>query len=269
MKLETTVPDKPVWVEGDSVRLTQVITNLLMNSSKFTDTGGRITVRVVEDTDKRRARIVVTDTGVGMEAALLERLFEPFEQADRSLDRSRGGLGLGLAVVKGIVELHGGEVQAFSAGSGRGSEFSFWLLLAEEPAAAVPPVREAPAQIRGLSVLIIEDNKDAADSLRTVLEMSGHNPVTVAYSGSVGLDLARDLKPQVILCDLGLPGLSGFEVAQALRADPGTSPIRLIAISGYGQDEDRRRAAQAGFDAMLVKPVEIESLQRLLADSSK
>ena len=266
LTLEVMVPTSPVWVEGDSVRLTQIVSNLLMNSGKFTDSGGRIAVCVTQNSAEQQATVVVRDTGVGMEQALLEQLFQPFEQADRSLDRSRGGLGLGLAVVRGLVELHAGAVRASSEGPGKGSEFTFWMPLAEEPpvvASADPPA--APAVAGALRILIIEDNKDAADSLRMLLELSGKHEVTVVYTGPAGVDSARTFRPHVVLCDLGLPGLSGFEVAQVLRGNAATSSMRLIAVSGYGHEEARRKAHEAGFDQILIKPIDFDALLRLLA----
>jgi signal transduction histidine kinase/CheY-like chemotaxis protein len=261
LALEVEAPPGPVWVEGDRTRLAQVLGNLLGNAAKFTDRGGRVTVRLTAADG--RAEVAVRDTGVGLEPAMLPRLFEAFAQADRSLDRSKGGLGLGLALVKGLVELHGGEVRAASEGPGRGATFTFRLPLAGEgPAkAAAPAAADAHARRR---VLIVEDNRDAADSLRMLLELAGHE-VAVAYTGAEGLRAAQARRPDVVLCDLGLPGLSGFEVARALRQGADTAGVRLIAVSGYGRDEDQRRAREAGFDEVLVKPVSPAVLERLLA----
>ncbi len=260
-------PADPLWVNGDAVRLTQVISNLLHNAAKFTNRGGSVAVRVAPDAAAGVVAVSVCDTGMGIEPAILERLFEPFSQADRSLDRSRGGLGLGLALVRGLVRLHGGEVCASSAGLGRGAEFTFTLPMTSGPAAEKPAeVGARPAA--GLRILIVEDNQDSADSLRMVLELAGGHTVAVAHSGTEGVGLARTFRPDVILCDLGLPGMSGFEVARALRADPATASARLIAVSGYGSDDDRRQARQAGFDHALVKPVELSALQRLLGQAN-
>jgi PAS domain S-box-containing protein len=263
LALEVEAPAGPVWVSGDRTRLAQVLGNLLANAAKFTDRGGRATVRLAAAGD--RAAVAVSDTGVGVDPAMLPRLFEAFSQADRSLERSQGGLGLGLALVKGLVELHGGGVRADSAGPGRGATFTFWLPLdAEPPAAPTPrPDGEAAAPARR-RVLIVEDNVDAADSLRMLLEMAGHE-VAVAYTGVAGLEAARARRPDVVLCDLGLPGLTGYEVARALRQGVETAGVRLIAVSGYGRDEDQRRARESGFDEVLVKPVSPAVLERLLA----
>jgi CheY-like chemotaxis protein len=183
---------------------------------------------------------------------------------DRSIDRSRGGLGLGLALVKGLVELHGGGVAVDSAGLGRGAEFTFWVPLAEAAVEAARPGRAGDGRAAPLRILIVEDNRDAAESLRLLLELRGHK-VALAATGTAGVEVARQWHPEVILCDLGLPGMDGFAVAQAVRADPGLRATRLVAVSGYGQDEDRQRCQEVGFDAHLTKPIEFADLERLLA----
>jgi signal transduction histidine kinase len=266
LRLEIEVPAEPVWVDGDPVRLAQVTGNLLHNAAKFTDPGGRVMVRVGVD-GAGRASFTVADTGIGIEPHLLPRLFEKFTQADRTLARSRGGLGLGLALVRGLVELHGGAVRAWSEGPGKGSAFTCTFPLQPPPAEERP----APGQgsVRGgpRRVLIIEDNRDSADSLSLLLQLGGHD-VVVAYNGRDGIAQARRFRPDVVLCDLGLPGMTGFEVARALRDDPATATARLIAVSGYGQDEDQRRARAAGFDDHLIKPVDPELLQDRVARTS-
>jgi PAS domain S-box-containing protein len=264
MKLFLEVPQTPVWIAGDATRLAQVLNNLIDNAVKFRDGGDRVTVRLTVDMNRRQAVIDVSDQGIGIEPELFPRLFEAFAQADRSLDRSRGGLGLGLSLVKGLVELHGGQVQAASGGPNRGASFSIRLPLKEEraaltemPAAPVTPTHES------LRILIVEDNRDAAESMRMLLELFGHN-VVVAYNGPDGVKIARDVRPDVVLCDIGLPGMDGYGVATALRRDPATAAASLIAISGYGQEEDHRRARQAGFDHHLTKPVDPLVLRPLL-----
>jgi CheY-like chemotaxis protein len=208
--------------------------------------------------------VKVRDTGIGIEREMLPRLFESFSQADSSLDRSRDGLGLGLALVKGIVELHQGCVSAHSDGPGHGAEFSFLLPLA---AAGATEALDAPspmgAQTRPLRILIVEDNRDSADSLRELLELAGYR-VEVAYSGQAALAITSEFQPEVVLCDLGLPGMTGYEVVGALRQNPSLATARMVAVSGYGQEEDKTRSRTAGFDAHLTKPVEFEELQRLL-----
>jgi PAS domain S-box-containing protein len=256
-------PDEPLWVAGDPTRLAQVVGNLLHNANKFTDAGGRVGIRLTSEPDGT-AVIAVRDSGIGMDPDMLARLFEPFSQADRSLDRSRGGLGLGLALVKGIVELHGGSVRASSAGLGQGSEVT--VRLPPRPEGPTPGKAgfSIPSACRPLRILVIEDHADAAESLRMLLEFSGHQ-VAVAHAGQRGLEIARDFQPEVVLCDIGLPGgMDGYAVARALRADPDQSMAALIALSGYGQEEDQRKARQAGFDRHLTKPVDPGTLTRLL-----
>jgi len=222
-------------------------------------------VRLAASPQTDEAVLSVCDTGIGMGEEIQARLFEPFSQADRSLDRSRGGLGLGLALVKGLAELHGGSVRATSPGPGRGSEFTVRLPLsrrAERAGAGAGP----GAAGRSLRVLVIEDHPDAAESLRMLLQLSGHE-VAVAHAGKPGLDAARVFHPDVVLCDIGLPGgMDGYAVAAALRRDADLAAVPLIALSGYGQEEDQRRARQAGFDRHLTKPVDPQVLEQLLGN---
>jgi signal transduction histidine kinase/PAS domain-containing protein/ActR/RegA family two-component response regulator len=265
LELTAELPERPLWVEGDPTRLAQVVGNLLHNANKFTDAGGRVHVRLTIDGNGEQAMLAVRDTGIGLEAEILNRLFQPFSQADRSLDRTRGGLGLGLALVKELVELHGGSVQAASRGAGQGSEFTVRLPLSR-PSSGAKGMSDGPrARGRSLRILIIEDNRDAAESLRMLLQLSGHQ-VAVAHSGQAGMESAGKLCPDVVLCDIGLPGgMDGYAVARALRADPEQAVATLIALSGYGQEEDQRQAQQAGFDRHLIKPVDPGMLRQLLA----
>jgi signal transduction histidine kinase/CheY-like chemotaxis protein len=258
------LPERPVWVLGDATRLAQVVGNLVHNAGKFTAAGGRVTVRLAVDPRERTAAVSVSDTGIGVDPALLPRLFEPFTQGDVSLDRSRGGLGLGLALVRGLVELHGGRVSARSGGTGQGAEFTFWLPLEPVPAAAPEGGAPGGCSAAALRVLVIEDHRDAAETLRVVLRLSGHD-VQVAGSGPAGVALARDFQPDVVLCDLGLPGLDGYAVARELQKEPATARARLVALTGYAQDEDRQRSREAGFELHLTKPVDPGELERLLA----
>jgi PAS domain S-box-containing protein len=262
------LPAEPVWIVGDATRLAQVVGNLLQNATQFTEAGGEITVRVAPIWEDHVVAITVRDTGIGMEQELVRNVFEMFTQADVSLERSQGGLGLGLALVKGLVELHGGEVRAYSAGLGRGAEFTVFLPLPEShrptlelnlPVAA--PSQQAACATR---VLVIEDNRDAAETLQELLEAWEYE-VAVAYTGTAALEMARELQPAIVVCDLGLPGMDGYAVAAALREDPATASAHLIALTGYGDDEDRRRAREAGFDVHLTKPLDPPALQRLLA----
>ena len=258
--LEATCPETPVWVDGDSTRLAQVIGNLLQNSAKFTPSGGSVGLSL--DVVEGLAELRVRDDGIGIDPQMIPRLFQPFSQADGTLDRGLGGLGLGLALVKGLVELHGGTVEVFSGGRGAGTEFVVRQRIAEAPPAALDAARSAPPRPR--RILVIEDNVDAAESLRDVLEMEGHT-VEVAHDGPRGLEKGRELRPDVVVCDIGLPGMDGYQVARALRDDPALRGGFLIALTGYALPEDQRRATDAGFDAHLCKPPTIEQLQDAIA----
>jgi CheY-like chemotaxis protein/two-component sensor histidine kinase len=256
----------PVWVDGDAARVTQILGNLLHNAQKFTDAGGRVTVRVRREGGV--AALSVEDTGIGIDPAALPRLFEEFSQVDATIERSKGGLGLGLAVVRGLAGLHGGAVEAASAGPGKGAAFTVRLPLAGDEAAgeAAPVPQQAAHRVPGQArrrVLVVEDGEDAAESLRTLLGLRGFD-VAVARSGPEGVEAAGRLRPDAVVCDLGLPGMSGFEVARALRADPATASTLLICLSGYAQEEDRRKAREAGFDAHLAKGGDAGELFRAL-----
>ena len=256
-------PEKAAWVTGDATRLTQILNNLLDNAVKFADGGRKVAVRVLADEEHRQAILSVRDDGIGIEAELLSRLFTPFAQADRSLDRSRGGLGLGLALVKGLAELHGGSVAALSEGAGRGAEFLVRLPLEREPPALSELPAAPPSRGKRRRIVVIEDSRDAADSLRILLQLLGHD-VRVAYTGPAGVEAVKEWRPDIVLCDIGLPGLDGYGVARQLRLNPTTACVRLLALTGYGHDEDRRRSREAGFDHHLVKPADPGELQRLL-----
>ncbi len=259
VELRLTDPAGPVFVRGDPTRLAQVIGNLLHNAAKFTPSGGVTSVTVSTILD--RAEIRIRDSGIGIEPAQLGRVFEPFAQVDDGLARPHGGLGLGLSLSKGLVDLHGGTVTGSSDGLGRGSEFVVLLPLAPPPAAhAALPIRKSPPR----SVVIIEDNADAASTLAEVLTLDGHK-VEVALDGRSGMELVRRIRPDFVLCDIGLPGLSGYEVATALRADETLRATRLVALSGYAQPDDRERSREAGFDAHVPKPPDFDALNALLA----
>jgi PAS domain S-box-containing protein len=257
------LPEEPVWVVGDPTRVGQILDNLIQNAVKFTDLDGRVTVQMTADLAACQATVTVRDTGIGISSEMLPHVFEPFTQADRSLDRTRGGLGLGLALVKQLVELHGGEVRAESDGPGCGAAFSFWLPLDRQPAPVEAEAAPAGTAAGSRRVLVVEDNRDAAETLRELLELFGHT-VAIAYSGPAGLEAAREFLPEVVLCDLGLPGMDGYAVATELRRDPATAATRLVAVSGYGQAEDRDRSQEAGFDVHLTKPVDLAELERLI-----
>jgi signal transduction histidine kinase/CheY-like chemotaxis protein len=259
--LEGTDEPLPVW--GDKQRLTQALSNLLENAFKFTAPGGSIRVRAGRAA-QGRAEVSVADSGSGIAPDVLPHVFEVFTQAEQSLDRSMGGLGVGLAVVKGLIDLHGGEVTARSEGEGRGSEFTLSLPLTSR----VPAPEQVPITVmEGRRILVVEDNPDAAATMRDFLELSGHE-VELACSGADGLEAARLFHPEVVLCDIGLPGMDGFEVAAELRRDPATAGAQLIAVTGYGREEDRRRSKAAGFDLHLTKPVDPAQLRQVIQQGS-
>ncbi len=264
LALVVETPELPVWVTGDPTRLTQVIDNLLNNARKFTDPGGRVQIRVHPSSQLGQAVLTVSDTGIGIEPEMLPHLFETFAQGDRSLDRTRGGLGLGLSVVRGLVELHGGQVQAASAGPGRGAEFTVRLPAEPEPAALTQMPTASGRNEKHQRILVVEDNRDSAECLRMLLELYGYE-VTVAYSGPEGVKAAEQCKPNIILCDIGLPGLDGYEVVRTLRRNPTTANAHMIAVTGYGSDDDRSRSRDAGFDRHMVKPVDPVDLRQALA----
>jgi len=265
LTLTLELPNRELFIRGDKTRIAQVIGNLLQNASKFTDSGGKVAVILRADESANQASIHVSDTGIGMDRDTLERAFESFTQADHSIERSRGGLGLGLALVKGLVEMHGGEVAALSDGVGQGSEFVIHLPI--EAAAAEVAAAEAPSATRprGFRILVIEDNQAGALSMQLLLNQLGHVS-EVAFDGIEGLAAAARFQPEVVLCDLGLPGLNGYQIAQQLRQREEGRRLFLMALSGYGQEENKRRALEAGFDIHCVKPLKIDILEKLLAE---
>jgi PAS domain S-box-containing protein len=264
--LNVTLPSEPVCLEGDLVRLAQVFGNLLANAAKFTE--GRGTIHLNASVEDGEAKVSVRDNGVGIAPEVLPQVFDLFVQADQSIARSRGGLGIGLTIARRLVEMHGGRIAALSAGPGRGSEFVVHLPISArtaspKPREPVPTVHEPSPRRR---ILVVDDNIDAADSLAILLSCSGAE-VRVAYDGPSALTAAHDFRPEVVFLDIGLPGMSGYEVARCLRTDSGFRPTLLIALTGYGQESDRRRAQDAGFDAHLVKPTDLDAVRALLARS--
>ncbi len=264
IELEVVTCEPGLHVDGDPTRLGQVLGNLLANAAKFTPRGGRVHLALAR-TDDGAAEIHVRDSGAGIAPDLIGKLFEPFVQAEVTLDRSQGGLGLGLALVRGIVELHGGRVSAHSQGPGRGAEFVVRLPLAET---GTPAPREGRARVedgarKPMRVLVIEDNADAADSLKEALELSGH-AVETAPTGHEGIVKARVFRPDVVLCDIGLPGIDGFEVARRMRRDPALRSACLVALSGYAGPEDLERSKEAGFAQHLAKPPDLGELETTL-----
>jgi two-component system CheB/CheR fusion protein len=262
VELHLALSAEPIWVHGDATRLAQALGNLLQNAAKFTPPGGLAHVSLDREAGER-AVLRVRDTGQGIPASVLPHLFAPFVQGNTLPDRGMGGLGLGLSLVKGIVEMHGGEVTVESAGPGQGAQFSIRLPVDTTPAETAPE-EVAPAAHHSRKVLVIEDNVDAAETLRDVLEMEGHS-VEVAYAGRAGIERALAFRPDAILCDIGLPELDGYEVARALRANPTIGRrTTLVALTGYARREDIARAKAAGFDAHLAKPPTIEQIAKLL-----
>jgi two-component system CheB/CheR fusion protein len=263
VQLDVRVPCEPVVVDGDPIRIAQVVGNLLSNAAKFTGRGGRAMLAVEVDARAGEAIVQVRDTGVGISGDVLPRLFEAFTQANTTLDRTKGGLGLGLMIVKGVVESHGGRVEAHSAGLGAGAEVTIRLpILTTVTRGATSEAPAFPTAPR--RVLVIEDNVDAADSLRDMLELDGHR-VVVAHEGAAGIESARNLVPDIVLCDLGLPGMDGYAVARAFKADEALRSVYLVALTGYAQPDDLQMAARAGFDEHLPKPANPERIAAVLA----
>jgi CheY-like chemotaxis protein len=260
------LPGQPLRVEADLTRLAQAFANLLNNAAKYTPAGGRIALSV--ERREGEASIRVCDNGIGIPAVMLGRVFDLFTQVDRSLEKSRGGLGIGLALVKRLVELHGGSVEAHSEGIGRGSEFVVRLPLLTQPDA--PASRPAgvdlnpPAEAR-CRVLVVDDNADAAGSLSMLLETLGHEVCTAA-DGMEAVDAAAAFRPQLILMDIGMPRMNGYEACASIRTQAWGRTVTIAAVTGWGQDHDRQRSREAGFDHHFVKPLDPAQLDRLLQD---
>lgn len=262
--LHVDLPDAPLVCQADPTRLAQVLDNLLNNSAKFLGGPGEVRLSVREQSNEGQVEIRVRDSGIGMDEHTLRDVFEPFVQAAQYLDRASGGLGLGLALVRGLVELHGGRITATSPGLGQGAEFTIHLPLDPQPIVAAAPAPLVPVAKLSRRILLIDDHDDARFTIKKIIELGGHEVVT-AGNAADGLSLAREQLPEVVLCDIGLPGMDGYEFAVALRSEPALARAYLVAISGYGLDDDRMRARQAGFDNHLTKPVTREHLERLLA----
>jgi signal transduction histidine kinase/ActR/RegA family two-component response regulator len=265
LELRIELPNEPVWLDGDLTRLAQVMSNLLNNAARYTDRGG--TVTLAAERQGSDAVVAVRDTGVGIPTDMLSRVFEMFTQVDRSGERGKGGLGIGLTLVKRLTEMHGGTVEARSAGPGQGSEFIVRLPVALDgapPPGAGTGVRSGPS----LRVVVVDDNPDMVASLATLLRLLGH-VVREAFDGQEAVEAALAFRPDVVLMDIGLPKLSGYEAAERLRADPVTRGATLIATTGWSQEEDRERSRQAGFDHHLIKPVDPAELIGLLAAEAR
>jgi PAS domain S-box-containing protein len=264
--LTVNLPNEAVSVEGDLTRLTQVISNLLDNAAKYTDDGGKIWVALEKGSE--RVLLSVRDSGRGLDTETLANVFDLFYQADRNLDRSEGGLGIGLSLVKSIVQMHGGTVQAYSEGRGKGSEFvvSLPCLRSAAPHSAKRSPESCSPRASRLRVLVVDDNQDSARSMALLFELEDHEVLT-AFDGKAAVEIALREKPNLILMDIGLPGLNGYQACQAMRAG-GLKDALIVATTGYGQAEDRQQSRQAGFDAHLVKPVDVQAIRELVIKSA-
>jgi CheY-like chemotaxis protein/two-component sensor histidine kinase len=260
------LPTAPLWIDADPMRLAQVLANLLTNAVKYSEPGGVIELAAAREVDE--LRIDVTDNGIGIEPSLLPRVFEMFSQMQGSLDRAEGGLGIGLALVKGLVELHGGRVDAHSGGLGQGAQFTVRLPLPDGGMAAVSSDDAAtqPTGARSARILVADDNRDAASSLATLLALDGHD-VRVANDGAQALAAAEAFLPQIALLDIGMPKRNGYEVARAIRTAPWGASMVLVAVTGWGQSEDKRRAMDAGFDHHFTKPLDLDVLGAFIGDA--
>ena len=258
-QLRVDKPTLPLYVHGDRARLAQSLSNLLHNAAKYTDPGG--TIRLIATASDDHLELEVRDTGIGIADYLLPHVFDLFVQSERTLDRAQGGLGIGLSIVKGLIEMHGGTVKAASAGAQRGSTFTVRLPRIAPPEVARPVQRPAPGIKR--RVLIVDDNVDAADSLAMLLRSDGHEAET-AYTANTALEAVERVRPEIVLLDVGLPQTDGYEIARQLRASNKVPGMRLVALTGYGREEDRERARAAGFDDHLLKPADMAALQELL-----
>jgi CheY-like chemotaxis protein len=261
--LMVNIPPEPIHVKGDAVRLAQVFGNLLNNAAKYTQKGGRIELSV--ELEMQAVQIRVRDNGMGIPPELLPHVFDLFTQARRGEDRTQAGLGIGLTIVRRLLELQGAKVRATSAGPGTGSEFRVELPLVATTAVAAPsaPADSAASANTQRKILVVDDNVDSADSLALLLELNGHD-IRVAYDGQTALTIAKTFRPDVVLLDIGLPVFNGYQVAEQLRAEPETLRAVLVALTGYGQPEDQRRVKEARFDYHLVKPVDLEALGKLI-----
>ncbi len=264
--VQVSMPDHSVYVEGDAARLEQVVVNLLMNAAKYTDQDGKIEILLRSGNEVEQAELRIRDNGIGISPEMLPQIFELFRQLNPSLHRAEGGLGIGLSVVKSLVELHGGSVVALSDGVGYGSEFVVLLPnSSRQPTAAWHHPISVPSRkpARGLRLLVVEDNVDVARTIVALLSQAGHQ-VELAYDGPSALSAVHSFRPHVAFLDIGLPGMSGLELAGVFRNDPKLCRIYLVALTGFGQAEDRCRSLEAGFDEHLVKPVSLATLTDVL-----
>jgi CheY-like chemotaxis protein len=260
-ELLVSVTPGALWLEADPTRLEQILLNLLNNAAKYTDNGGRISISA--ELAGKDVVIEVRDTGIGISPEKLPQMFELFAQGNPTLARSEGGLGIGLTLARSLAEMHGGTVSAASGGPDQGSEFAVRLPAATKPAPRSGEQQRNRSQRLNLRVLVVDDNPDMAHALARLVKLLGHD-VHVAQDGPTGLEAARSYRPDTVLLDVGLPGVNGYDVARQLRCEGCTKEARIIAITGYGREEDRTRCFEAGFDSHLVKPVELSELLSLL-----
>jgi PAS domain S-box-containing protein len=265
-ELAVNLPAGAVWLDGDEVRLVQILSNLLDNAVKYTESGGRIVIRA--QMEGETVAISVSDNGIGIDPDALPRMFEMFSRGERDSARTQGGLGIGLALSRRLAEMHHGSLDARSGGIGQGSEFTVRLPVAEVAQSSAGGPAGSTGELDQTRVLVVDDNHDAGDSLAMILEMLGAE-VRVARGGAEALDLFAAFQPTVMLLDIGMPGMNGYDVARAIRGGHPGHPVVIVALTGWGQDEDRRRSAEAGFDHHLVKPAELDALQELLASLEK
>jgi CheY-like chemotaxis protein/anti-sigma regulatory factor (Ser/Thr protein kinase) len=265
--LTVSLPLEPILLDADLTRLAQVLGNLLNNSAKYTERGGRIWLAAVREGDQ--VLVTVQDTGIGIPASSLPRVFDMFSQVDRSIERSTGGLGIGLALVKGLVEMHGGTVEAASPGQGKGSTFTVRLPILQHQEASLPVEPDAawPGSAAGSKrrVLVVDDNRDSAVSLAMMLQLLG-NEIRTAHDGIEAVEVAEQFRPQVVLMDIGMPRLNGYEATRRIREQPWGREMTVIALTGWGQDIDRVESRQAGCDGHLVKPIHWPELEKLLTE---
>ena len=267
-ELTVSLPPQPVHLDADPIRLAQVFLNLLNNAAKYTKRGGHIWLTA--EREGSDAVVSVRDNGIGIPGDMLARIFDMFTQVDRSLERSQGGLGIGLTLVRRLVDMHDGSIEARSNGPDEGSEFVVRLPLLIQPPHEPPPTSDGPraTALSGCRILVVDDNKDSADSLGMLLRLKG-NDIRTAYDGLEAVEVAETFHPELVLLDIGLPKLNGYEVARRIRQQPWGRDVVLVALTGWGQDEDRRRSQEAGFNFHIVKPVELAALEELLAEPIK
>jgi len=263
-ELTITLPPEPIVLDGDLTRLAQVFMNLLTNAAKYTEQRGQISLTA--EREDNEIVVYVRDSGIGIAAEQIPRLFQMFTQGERSLAKAQGGLGIGLNLVKQLVAMHGGSVEARSDGPGKGSEFVVRLPIAVEPSVQQPAHQSVASPLTGsaLRILIVDDNRDGADSLSHMLQLMG-NDTRTAYDGVEAVDAAGNFRPDVVLLDIGLPRLNGYDACRRIRGQSWADNVVIFAMTGWGQEEDRRRSHDAGFDHHMVKPVEPKTLMSMLA----